>query len=351
MTNKKFFQLANRLSSRSICNQLPILENALVTGGHIYATNLEIVISKPINAKGTFLIPINDLYKITRKEEDFVLEHLEHIHKVKCMTVKGEFKFASEDAENYPDLFIERTVKNTFVFDQFEELHDLKNYLTSDDLRVAMTGVFFHGKRMVATDAHKLRYVTLNEGTDGAKFIMPGEALKYLPKKNATCSIKVCKDRGAFVFSDDYIVDFRKIDARFPDYRAVIPSDRDTKTTVKVNAADFLETLAMADIAANEVTHQVVMRVNGTVELLSVDLDNDRRYHAAMKDAKTKGSDIFIAFNGQLMSEVIKSLDTPTATLKMSEPNRAIKVNGKSLVMPVMMTNDAINYQDDRVWK
>src|SRR5690606_11210113 len=64
----------------------------------------------------------------------------------------------------------------------------------------------------------------------------------------------------------------RLIDARFPDYKVVIPADNPYKLTV--NKADFQSALRRINVFSNKSTNQVALTINGSeLQLAAQDVD------------------------------------------------------------------------------
>ena len=61
--------------------------------------------------------------------------------------------------------------------------------------------------------------------------------------------------------SNNLSLSCRLIDAKFPDYKAVIPTDNPYKLIV--NRTDFISALRRLSIFANKTTNQVVLEING----------------------------------------------------------------------------------------
>ena len=110
--------------------------------------------------------------------------------------------------------------------------------VSNDDLRPAMTGVFFEmdkkGLQFVATDAHRLvRYKRKDVScpkTDS--LIVPKKPLNLLksalPANEDEITISY-NSNHLFVTHGTTQMSCRLIDARFPDYKVVIPADNPYK--------------------------------------------------------------------------------------------------------------------------
>ena len=138
--------------------------------------------------------------------------------------------------------------------------------VSNDDLRPAMTGVFFEldkkGIQFVATDAHRLvRYKRTDSSSPKTdSFIVPRKPLNLLkaafPDNEDEITLSY-NSNHLFVKHGTTQMSCRLIDARFPDYKVVIPTDNPYKLTVNKN--DFQGALRRVSVFSNKSTNQVAL--------------------------------------------------------------------------------------------
>jgi DNA polymerase-3 subunit beta len=136
----------------------------------------------------------------------------------------------------------------------------------------------------------------------------------------------------------------RLIDARFPDYKVVIPVDNPYKLTVNKN--DFQSALRRVSIFSNKSTNQVVLNIQGSeLQLAAQDVDFSFEGNERMK-CQYDGEDLSIAFNAKFLIEVLNATDSPEVKMELSTPTKAgiIKPTEQEaeeellmLVMPLML--------------
>src|SRR5688572_33148653 len=136
----------------------------------------------------------------------------------------------------------------------------------------------------------------------------------------------------------------RLIDARFPDYKVVIPSDNPYRLTV--NKADFQSALRRVSVFSNKSTNQVALNISGSeLQLAAQDVDFSFEGNERMK-CQYDGEDITIAFNARFLIEMLNSSDSNEIRLELSTPTKAgiIKPTEHDdnedvlmLVMPLML--------------
>jgi DNA polymerase-3 subunit beta len=227
--------------------------------------------------------------------------------------------------------------------------------VSTDDLRPAMTGVFFElskkGIQFVSTDAHKLvKYIRTDaKATKDDTFIVPRKPLgllkNSLPDNDDEITVSY-NSNHLFVKHPNIQVICRLIDARFPDYKVVIPTDNPYKLTVNRN--DFQGALRRVNVFSNKSTNQVALSINGSeLQLEAQDVDFSFEGNERMT-CEFDGSELKIAFNAKFLIEMLNAVDTTDITIELSTPNRAGIMKpfeqGENeellmLVMPLMLNN------------
>ena len=132
----------------------------------------------------------------------------------------------------------------------------------------------------------------------------------------------------------------RLIDARFPDYKVVIPADNPYRLTV--NKHDFQNALRRVNVFSNKSTNQVALNITGNeLQMAAQDIDFSFEGNERMS-CEYQGEDIQIAFNAKFLIEMLNAADTDEVFIELSTPSKAglIKpseqVPGEDLLMLVM---------------
>ncbi|MBM3429131.1 MAG: DNA polymerase III subunit beta [Bacteroidetes bacterium] len=225
----------------------------------------------------------------------------------------------------------------------------------NDDMRPVMSGVYFEinetETRFVATDAHKLvRYTRTEAGGDSATFIVPRKPLNLM--KGILGSVKsdvavAYSDNNAQFTFDNVSLMCRLIEGKYPNYEAVIPKENPFKLTI--DRADLLQSIRRVSIFANKTTHQVRLKMGGSVLHISAeDLDYSNEANEQLS-CTYSGDDMEIGFNSRFLQEMLSNLDCDNVTIEMSAPNRAgimrpVEMVDENedilmLVMPVMLNS------------
>lgn len=269
----------------------------------------------------------------------------------------GKYKLAGENGADFPSIPEADSVETVKINSQYllEGINNTVFATSSDELRPAMTGVYFQIENnklvCVATDAHKLvKFTTYHlAGEVSTSFIVPKKALNLLKNAlpaNDGVAISYNKANAFFSFGNMNLV-CRLIDARYPDYNAVIPVDNPNQMTV--NRADFQNSLKRIAIYANKTTNQVVLDISDkslTVSAQDLDFSNEATEQMA---CAFEGSPMKIAFNAKFIVEMLGVLESEEVKMEFSTPSRAGILTPVEeantdrdilmLVMPVMLNN------------
>jgi hypothetical protein len=203
-------------------------------------------------------------------------------------------------------------------------------YLSKDELRPAMTGVYFDGDNMVGTDAHRLRVISA-----------PSEGSAILCKEVAT----LLKYSGAKAYKngrvelDGVVIDKGVIDEIYPKYQAVIPKMENMLNTIFVQ--DKKTFIGFAETAAkiNPSTKAVKLTLkDGNLNIYASDIDTGAEVSF---DMPASGNDCKVAYNGRLLAECLKGIEGSSFSLHFESENRPSLINDENLlIMPVMINND-----------
>jgi DNA polymerase-3 subunit beta len=212
-----------------------------------------------------------------------------------------------------------------------------------------MTGVFFEldkkGIQFVATDAHRLvRYKRTDASSPkNDSFIVPRKPLNLLkaalPDNNDEITLSY-NGNHLFVKHGTTQMSCRLIDARFPDYKVVIPTDNPYKLTVNKN--DFQGALRRVSVFSNKSTNQVALMIAGSeLELKAQDIDFSFEGDERMK-CQYDGEDLTIAFNARFLIEMLNATDSDEVKIELSTATKAgimkptEQEDGEELLMLVM---------------
>lgn len=345
---------------------LPILEDFLFEIQdkklNVVATDLETVMRVQMDveskANGRVCIPAKILMDSLKNIADQPLTfNIDKNFAVEITSDNGKYKVMGENPDNFPK---EPAADDTTGFEMtsgglLTAINKTLFAVSNDDLRPAMTGVFFElskdGVQFVATDAHRLvRYKRTDaKATKTDSFIVPKKPLNLLknalPDNDDTISISY-NSNHLFVNHGSTQMICRLIDARFPDYKVVIPADNPYRLVV--NKSDFQNALRRVNVFSNKSTNQVALSITGSeLQMAAQDIDFSFEGNERMS-CQYDGEDLQIAFNAKFLIEMLSAADTDDVRMELSTPTKAglIKPTEQAegedllmLVMPLMLNN------------
>ena len=358
---KQLQQISGVINANTV---LPILEDFLFEVEKnrltVVATDLETVMKVQLDVEakdsGRVCIPAKILLDSLKNIADQPLTFsIDKNFAIEITSDNGKYKVMGENPDNFPK---EPVADDTSSFTVTSSalvtaINKTLFAVSNDDLRPAMTGVYFEmdkkSLQFVATDAHRLvRYKRKDVSCPKAEsLIVPKKPLNLLksamPDNNDELTVSF-NNNHLFVKHGTTQLSCRLIDARFPDYKVVIPADNPYKLVVNKN--DFQSALRRVSIFSNKSTNQVVLNISGSeLQLAAQDVDFSFEGNERMK-CQYNGEDLQIAFNAKFLIEMLHATDSDEVTVELSTPTKAgiIKPSEQEdgeellmLVMPLML--------------
>ena len=350
---------------------VPILENVLfeIEGGNLLITasdlQTSVMVELQVESKedGSVAIPAKILIETLKNlpEQPVTFSIDDQNYNIEINSDNGRYKLAGENSADFPKV---PGVNDGYSSDINSEILNsaISNTIFStstDELRPAMTGVFFKLSStrctFVSTDGHRLvKYIRTDIKGDEVDhdMILPRKSLNLLKSilptdKSSDIKLDFNASNAYFSFKNIKMV-CRLIDERYPDYDNVIPSDN--SNTVTITKSELLGSLKRISIYANKTTNQVRFKITGSEILISAeDLDFSNEANERIS-CEHDGDDIEIGFNAKFLIEMLSNIESEKVILKLSEPNRAgllipEDINDNEditmLVMPVMLNDNA----------
>jgi DNA polymerase-3 subunit beta len=220
----------------------------------------------------------------------------------------------------------------------------------TDESRPTLTGVevSFKGDRlaMAATDGYRLsvRSVELDQPfAEDLTVIVPARSLGELGRVIADADDekpvqvtvtqarnqilfrvwgKGTETRGAFHQVD---VVSQLIDARYPDYRAIVPKNHTTRTVVPTDS--LLKAVKVAQLFARDNANIVRLGIQpgngdgpGTLQLAAVSTEMGDNVNQL--DAMVEGDELEITFNARYLIDVLSQISEPQVVIETTQSNR-----------------------------
>lgn len=334
---KNLQQISGVLNSNTV---LPILmdflfsikDNQLTIVGTDLETVVKIKMEIESREEGRICIPARILMDSLRNiPEQPLTFSIDKTFAIEITSDTGKYKIMGEDPENYPkDPDSEESVSFEMPSSAMHAVINKCMFAAgSDSLRPAMAGVFFELSKKslitVATDAHRLAKLTRKDiqGKENASFVVPKKPLllmkNLLPVTDEQLTVSY-NSKHLFVHHGTAEIMCRLIDARYPDYRVVIPPDNPYKLIV--NKSNFEYALRRVSVFSNKSTYLVALTITGG-ELLLESQDTDLNFEGNERmSCQYDGEDIKIAFNAKTLIEMLGATDTDEAMIELTSPTK-----------------------------
>lgn len=324
-TEKQKIAAITKLAKKK--SQLPITDHLRFDDKTITAHSLDtvVMVENPFKTKGRGTIDAVDFKKI---HDSAVIEgiYFENDRAI-VETNNGEFEFESYLFEDFPN--IPEGLDQVGSIELDDKFKIAEQYVASDDMRPVMQCVYIDKEKehIVSTDAHRLYFEPIDVSNLHQSILIHSNAFDFLQ-----FGINSVRADGTWTkLSNNGIDVYARGDGKYPQWQAVIPEHPNSFT---VDKKQFEKQNKLALITANSTTNQLEIS-EGAKQIQSQDLDYNKTYSSDL-NATVEGEPVRIGYNGKFMLEVLKNCDNDI-TVRTGEPNRAIIINGKFLIMPAML--------------
>ena len=248
----------------------------------------------------------------------------------------GKFSMPYEEANEFPLSNIDTTDTKDFIVDSKKVLKaiELTGFATAnDELRPVMNGIHFDffadGMVCATSDGHKLaRYkdktiTSNNENGTTPNFTLPKKPSNILMNILSTLEgdVKLSfNDRAISINNKDFKLTARLLEARYPNYEAVIP--KDSPITITADKNSLLNALKRVLPMANDQSNLVELSFkqnNITVSAKDIDFSKSAQ-EIVTCDSETE---INIGFKGSTLIEILKNINDDNVVIELSDPSRA----------------------------
>lgn len=357
---------------------LPVLGNILIEAKdnqlRLAATNLEISINCWIGAKvedeGAITVPARLLTEFVNSmpPEQIDMELAVRTQTLHLLCARYDANIKGIDAADFPIIptagtddaetdEIAETLEGTSIELNSDGLRSMIDQVifaaSNDESRPILTGVEVlftpTSLRMAATDGYRLslRSVNLDQANVGVDeeitVIVPAKSLGELARISADANgerpvqVIVTQTRNQVLFQvwgkpDEAKGGFHRvelvsqlIDARFPDYNAIIPKGFDTRTVV--DTASLLNAVRVASLFARDNANIIRLGVNpgngdkkGQVRLTATSAEMGENVNEI--DAMVEGEELEIAFDARYLIDVLNHVEQPQIVLETTQSTR-----------------------------
>ncbi|MBO7660865.1 MAG: DNA polymerase III subunit beta [Bacteroidaceae bacterium] len=345
------------VSSATLCNRLQTLSRVLASKNSIQildcilfelqdgklrltASDSETTLVSTLDvdeadSNGMFAIKaatiINGLKEIS--DQPITLDVNPETHEIVIFYQNGRSSFVGQSGEEYPSYPSISDSAQLLTIDANVLLNGISRAIfatAEDEIRPVMNGVYFDitpdSVTFVASDGHKLvrdRTFTTH-AEQAAAFILPKKPAKtlkdILAKENGDAIVKF-DDRNARVELENYTLNCRLIEGRYPNYNSVIPQDNPFR--VSVDRVTLIGALRRVLVFASTATSLVKLRVDQndlTVSTQDIDFSTSAEEHVLCDYSETAMS---IGFKGPFLVDILNSMSSQEVVLELADPSRA----------------------------
>lgn len=364
--NRKLSFIVHAVSNKS---HLPVLSNFLLRSykGKLYisATDLEIGIEESfpanIEKEGGTTVPARIFYEfISEIHKGKIHLYTENGHLfLETDRVKTSFQTISQ--EEFPMLYEEKG-KKIGVFkkkDIEKNLIKVAFAASQDSERPALSGILFKKEAknifsVVATDGYRLslkKGIPLigGGGTSSEKeeYLVPVRIIKEMISLKNGNDIEIYsskKNNQILFFQGEAILVGRLIEAEFPNYEKIIPTDFSFSATI--DKKELHSAVKSSAIFARETTNIIKFSLEKEKIVLSASAPSLGESKIEV-EAKTEGEENEIAFNARYLLEFLGNIDEEEVVFEMSGPlNPGVfklpeDPNFLHIIMPIRIQADA----------
>jgi len=347
-TLKRFLPMAEKVIPRR--TTLSIIENVCIDDGVIRATDLDISLSMQIESELSCLIPVKILKTILKtKPGRLEGEYIDH-EKLRLSYDNRAVEFPADDLSDYPRTMTLR-FQDVGTWDKamIMTMHSLTAFCSDDDLRPAMTGIYIRQNgdiKMVATDGHVLKKVTMDGEFKPMTVILPKRLIQILSRiVKRRVQVGVADDYVRLIVDHDVELVVKTIPETYPDVDRVIP--KKFKHHVIVDKNKILDLLFDARAFADSPGRRATLIFSK--EKLDINVENYERgitWKAMIAVDGDISENYKIAVNVDYLDKVLKDIVEDRIRCRFNDAGEAMLINGVGvtseviLLMPIRLEED-----------
>jgi DNA polymerase-3 subunit beta len=319
---------------------MPILNNVLIRaskdGIRIFATDREISLvadyEAQVSQEGDVTLSARKLYEMIREIQGDTIHFQRNDQYVVTLTArKALYKIPGIPADEFPAVVFNEDLKFFRVRGQIMKDMILKTAfsMSNDEVRKNLNGVFFESDaerqgvlKAVATDGHRLALANVYSGDkDFLKLekgiIVPRKGVVEIRRllENEAGDIMIGVQQGMCAIKTDHtLLKVSLIDAEYPDYRRVIPTEKGV--VVQFEKESVLHALRRMSVISSERYSGVIVRLqNGKMILNSTNPDVGEANDEI--EVIYQGVDLEIGYNVNYLIDAIEIIEEKNVIFEM----------------------------------
>lgn len=203
---------------------------------------------------------------------------------------------------------------------ELKRLFDLSAFaMSSDETRYMLQGVYLHPvdgvARAAATDGHRLAKIDSGIEAEFPGVIVPRKTVALLKSllDEGDCEISASATKIRVDMGHSVIVS-KVIDAVFPDYARIVPSEY--KSEVTVNAAEVKQASALVSLVSGEKVRAV--KVSASEGSLTLTVRSGAEVGVEEVDAELTGDAVEAGVNSKYLADVLAACNGDSAVIRFN---------------------------------
>jgi len=315
---------------------LPVLSYVLLEAGPekitLTTTNLETTIRSSfpaqVEGEGEICLPGDKLFYILRElpSAPVALEIEKSKATIRCK--KGMFQLLGLSPEDFPEV-PQIMVEKFFSLSQ-EELRQMIQRTvfaaSRDETHQNLNGAYLEVEekdaRLVATDGRRLSFVHVSlasSSLSSGEAIIPLRALQQLARiLSGDKEVKIgVSERQIFFEMDHILLISQLVDAKFPDYRKVIPTE--FSIAILADRDEFLRSVRRVSLLTDEKSRLLKFKLKKNTLLISAEAAELGYAYEEIDVKRERGEEIEIGFSSAYLLDILKNIEKGEVRIELTD--------------------------------
>lgn len=337
-------------------NQLPILshilletrDNKLILCGTDLEIGMEVAIPVNIEEEGSTTVPARLFTELISAlpQEKITLETKEG--SLEIVSKKSKSVLQTMSREEFPTLY-EQKGEEIFSIPAETLRKDLVKVVFASSLettRPALSGVLLRrtaeGFLFVATDGYRLSLKKMDlklDTSDERSLVVPARVIREVLafKEDSNIQLFISGKNNQVIFGqDDTILVGRLIEAEFPNFQKIIPSDK--SSSIQVDREELLKAVKTCAIFARETANIITFSLQKEKMIVSAKTPSLGE-NTVEVEATLTGEENEIAFNAKYLLDILSNINEETIVFEMTGPlnSGVFKIANDSSFLHIIM--------------
>ena len=287
---------------------VPSVQNILLSGGTLTATDLEMLITVPIESDLNALLPPKTVEIVNAVDAVDLELHEQTLH---IKSGRGKFKLSCDTGiDDYPAPWHITDLTEVHAENFISALRSVLFAVSKEETRPAFMCVLMECKdkhlQLMASDTYRLAIAGTKAEADDFRVLVPPKVLRELSRLNPSKLELGFTDSAVTFKADDVLLSSRLLNENYPDVSSVIP--KESKTTVTATQEGLSEPLAemvkRASLIAEGKNKAIELSVvDGTLTVKAQGLDGTMEESLKVRHT---GEDVTLYVNADYFGDVLK---------------------------------------------